>query len=143
MIRYALACARGHEFEAWFRDSSEFDEQARHGLVDCPDCGLRDVKKQIMAPAVSTSRRKEAAAAARARSLAEAAGKVRQYIATNFDDVGDNFPEIARAIHEGLEPERGVYGQATPEEAEKLREEGVQVAPLPPILSPGFEKKLN
>jgi hypothetical protein len=143
MIRYALACAGGHEFEAWFRDSSDYDEQAALGRVECPGCGVSDVKKQVMAPAVATSRKREAQAQARTKAMAEAVGKVRQYIATNFDDVGDRFPAVARAIHDGLEPARGVYGQATPEEADALREEGVEVAPLPPILSPDFTKKIN
>lgn len=139
MIRYALACAGGHEYEAWFRDSSDYDEQAARGLVSCPACGVRDVKKQIMAPAVSTARKKEA----RAEAVATAAAAARKHIAANYDDVGDRFPDVARAIHAGDEPERGVYGAATPEEAEALREEGVPVAPLPHILHPAFGKKIN
>src|SRR5690606_34435390 len=134
-------CAGGHEYEAWFRDSSDYDEQAERGLVTCPACGVTDVKKQIMAPAISTARKKEARA--QAQALAEAAAAARKHIATSYDDVGERFPEVARAIHEGLEPERGVYGAATPEEAEALREEGVPVAPLPHILHPAFGKKVN
>ncbi len=139
MIRYALACGGGHEYEAWFRDSSDFDEQSRRGLVQCPACGAKDVRKQVMAPAVATSRRKEA----RAQTAAGMAAAARRHIAENFDNVGDRFPEIARAIHDGIEPVRGVYGQATPDEASALRDEGVPVSPLPYILTPEFDKKLN
>ncbi len=145
MIRYALACADGHEFEAWFRDSADFDEQAQRSLVECPSCGAKDVKKQIMAPAVSTSRKREAreAQAEQQRTMAMASAAVRRHIKENFDDVGSRFPSEARAIHDGLAPDRAIYGQASAEEAEALREDGVEVCPLPPMLNPDFDKKVN
>jgi len=133
MIRYALACANDHEFEGWFASSTAYDEQQAAGQLSCPVCETRTVHKQIMAPAVSGTKRTvrgEASKATRAMMM-EAMGRVRQHVEDNFDDVGDAFAKEARAIHEGKSEERGIYGNATPAEVKSLVEDGVPVAPLP------------
>lgn len=142
MIRYALACDRGHEFEAWFGSSADYDDQSARGLVECPLCGTREVSKQIMAPAVAGAR--ESAARPdpqKLRMMREALGQVRRHVEANFDYVGDRFAREVREIHEGRSEERGVYGEATPGEVRALREDGIGVAPLP--MAPPDEKKLN
>jgi hypothetical protein len=134
MIRYALACEGGHEFEGWFSASGDFDDQAARGLLCCPVCDTRDVKKQIMAPAVAGTRRSapgDSPAASRAMMM-EAMGRVRAHVEANFDYVGDRFAAEARAIHTGQAEERGIYGEATPAEVKALAADGVPVAPLPP-----------
>jgi hypothetical protein len=133
MIRYALACAAGHEFEGWFSASSDFEDQAERGLLSCPVCDSREVRKQIMAPAVSASTRRDDAPAPRAMRtmMMEAARRVRAHVEANFDYVGERFADEARAIHQGRAEERGVYGEASPAEVNALIEEGVPVAPLP------------
>lgn len=146
MIRYALICEHEHEFEAWFSNSSDYDAQEKGGLLMCPHCGTAKVTKAIMAPNVSTARKKEETSKKQAQALAmmnKAADKIRQEIAQNCDYVGENFTEEARAIHYGEKPERGIYGQATPEQAKSLIDEGVGVAPLPDILSPKPKKDVN
>lgn len=135
MIRYALNCDRDHGFEAWFASSSDYDEQAARGLVECPFCGSREVSKQVMAPAVSGTRAsvsgREDAARIQAM-MSRAALEVRAHVEANFDYVGDAFAREARDIHEGRSERREIYGEATPAEVRKLRDDGVPVAPLPP-----------
>lgn len=146
MIKYSLICAASHDFEAWFSGSTDFDVQAKQGLLMCPICGTSKVEKAIMAPNVSTSRKKKAIEDKQRdaiKAFTAAADKIRNDIETHCDNVGDKFADEARAIHYGEKPERGIYGQATPKEASDLRDEGVQVAPLPDIVVPKSKDKLN
>ncbi len=141
MIRYDLKCDNGDEFEAWFGSIADYDRQAEAGLVECPHCGSRGVSKAPMAPAVRTSRKKEAQ---KERAVAMAmAAKVREHIKDNFDYVGDKFADEARKMHEGESEERAIWGEATPDEARALAEDGIPAAPLPPELAPVLPKKLN
>ena len=132
MIRYALVCGAGHDFEGWFGGPADFDAQSARGLISCPACGSSEVRKQIMAPAVVTTKGREAKSAGPSREMMmEMVSRVRRHVEDNFDYVGDAFAREARAIHEGRSEERGIFGEATPEEARALIEDGVPVAPLP------------
>ncbi len=135
MIKYALACEHGHDFEGWFGASADFDDQAARGLLDCPVCGSKAVRKQIMSPAIGGTKAQNSGAGLppEARQMMmEAMGKVRAHVENNFDYVGDTFAREARDIHEGKSEERGIYGEASPAEVKALVEDGVPVAPLPP-----------
>jgi hypothetical protein len=135
MIRYALQCDRDHGFEAWFGASADYDDQVARGLVECPVCGSRAVSKQIMAPAVSGTKRTMPPAEAAAKMqtmMMQAAREVRAHVEANFDYVGDAFAREARDIHEGRSEKREIYGEATPADVKKLKDDGVPVAPLPP-----------
>jgi hypothetical protein len=141
MIRYDLKCENGDEFDAWFGSIADYDKQAENGLIECPHCGSNLVTKAPMAPAVRSSRKKEAQ---KERAVAMAmAQKVREHIKENFDYVGDKFADEARKMHAGESEERPIWGEATPEEARQLAEEGVPAAPLPPELAPTPARKLN
>jgi hypothetical protein len=142
MIRYDLRCDKGDEFEAWFGSMADYDKQAAAGLVECPHCGSKHVEKAPMAPAIRTGRSQDAR---KERAVAMAmAAKVREHIKDNFDYVGDKFAVEARKMHAGESEERAIWGQATPEQARELAEEGIPAAPLPPELAPVIEpKKLN
>lgn len=141
MIRYALRCDQDHEFEAWFSSSDACDDQIARDLVQCPECGSSDVHKALMAPAVSTARKREAASPeAQFRDLAD---RVKAHIRKNYDYVGGDFAREARAMHAGDKPERLIYGETTPEESRKLVDDGVPVAPLPDIMAPTPPKKAN
>jgi hypothetical protein len=136
MIRYALACAAGHAFESWFRSSQDFDMQSKRGLVSCPHCGSSRVEKQIMAPAVKSAQEAEKSqpvvlADPRDAEMRQFMRAYRQFVETNAEPVGDKFAEEARKIHYGESEERAIYGAATPTEVRELREEGVEVAPVP------------
>ena len=143
MIRYALICEHEHEFEGWFGASADFDDQQARGLLECPICGSKAVRKAMMAPAVAgTKRRSQDEPPAQAQAMMmEAMGRIRRHVEENFDDVGDAFAAEARAIHEGRSEDRGIYGQATPGEVRALVEDGVPVAPLPP--EPRKKSELN
>jgi hypothetical protein len=134
MIKFSLACDRGHEFESWFPDSASYEEQARRGFVTCPDCNSHRIVKAPMAPAIVTRERPQRASALlddRAKAMREAMTALRREIEARTDDVGPAFPEMARAIHSGEAPERAIRGQADLAEVKALIEEGVRIAPLP------------
>lgn len=136
MIRYALKCDADHGFETWFSASADYDDQAARGLVECPFCGSRAVEKQIMAPAVAGVRKSAAPDDMRQKMqsmMMEAAREVRAHVEQNFDYVGDAFAREARDIHEGRSEKREIYGEATPAEVKKLKEDGVPCAPLPAL----------
>lgn len=132
MIRYALVCEHYHEFEGWFGASADFDDQQARGLLECPVCATKAVRKQIMAPAVAGTKRTTPDLPPKARAvMMEALSKVRRHVEENFDYVGDAFAAEARAIHEGRSEDRGIYGEASPAEVKALVEDGVPIAPLP------------
>jgi hypothetical protein len=143
MIRYALVCDREHEFEGWFAASADFDDQQARGLLECPMCASKAVRKAIMAPAVAgtKARGQDTSPAQNHQMMMEAMGRVRRHVEENFDDVGDAFAAEARAIHEGRSEDRGIYGQATSQEVRDLVEDGVPIAPLPP--EPVKKSQLN
>ena len=134
MIRFSLTCQRGHGFEAWFRSNDDFEAQKKRGFVECPDCGSNRVEKALMAPAVSTGRKREkmalAMGEAQKRALAELKA-LSQKMRDNADYVGDRFAEEARKIHFGETDPRGIYGEATPDEAKSLADDGVEFMPIP------------
>jgi hypothetical protein len=148
MIRFALRCVRGHEFESWFQSGAIFDAQAKAGLIVCPLCRATEVSKAIMAPAVASRATKESAESTpkaksqtavalldrrdlQMRAMIEA---FRKHVFETAEDVGTRFAEEARKIHDGLVPERAIHGEAKFEEARSLIEEGVSVLPIPPAL---------
>jgi hypothetical protein len=151
MIRYALICEKGHEFESWFADSAGFDKQAKRKLVACPHCGSTKVEKAIMAPRLAGGRKRKASeppaetpAAPGAPEKAPVAmispqeqefraklKELREHLTKNADDVGAKFPEEARKMHYGETEHRSIYGVASPEEAKDLAEEGIEFHPLP------------
>jgi hypothetical protein len=144
MIRYALLCEHGHDFEGWFGASSDYDEQHARGLLECPVCGSKAVRKAIMAPAVSGTKAQDAPSGPppEAREMMmQAVQAVRRHVEDNFDYVGDAFASEARAIHEGKSEERGIYGEASGQEVRKLIDDGVPVAPLPP--GPPKKREMN
>ena len=133
MIKFTLACDRGHEFESWFPDSASYEEQVRRGLVNCPDCNSRRVAKAPMAPAVVQRARPAPLIDDKARAIRQAVQALRREIEARTDDVGEAFPSVARAIHAGDEPERAIRGQANLAEVKALVEEGVRIAPMPAL----------
>ena len=146
MIRYALRCERDHTFESWFQSSSAYESQVRRKLVSCPVCDSVKVEKAIMAPQI-TRRRKTATNPPAPQPNENAAPtpmlmspenevraklkELRDYVKANAEDVGQRFPNEARKMHYGEIEHRPIYGEASPEEAKSLIEEGVEVSPLP------------
>jgi hypothetical protein len=151
MIRYALICEKGHDFESWFQDSAAYDRQAKRGLVTCPQCGSVKVEKAIMAPRLSATAKKRGAPIRTPAPAAEASAapapvammspqeqelrtklkELRDHLTKNADNVGAKFPEEARKMHYGEIEHRSIYGVASPDEAKDLSEEGIEFHPLP------------
>lgn len=147
MIHYALRCEAGHEFDGWFKDSATFEKTAAKGLLECPFCASTRVTRALMTPAIAGGRREEPAAEAPATpppaapekavagpippALYAALARLRAEIERTCEYVGPAFAEEARRIHEGEAERRGIYGEATPEEAEALREDGIEVQSIP------------
>lgn len=132
MIRYALACAEGHEFEAWFGSAEAYDRQAEAKSVICPICGGTSVAKAPMAPFVA---KRPAAVPKRqeARKSYAMLRKLREELTANSDYVGAKFPEEARKIHYDEAAPRSIHGEATAEEARELDAEGIPVVTLPSL----------
>jgi hypothetical protein len=153
MIRYALACSKGHSFESWFQNSAAYDKQAKRGLVECPVCGDSKVKKALMAPTLSGTKKRtrpsvpmvanEPAPAAdvtpepvamvspEEREFRTKLKELRDHLTKNADNVGRKFPDEARKMHYGEAEHRSIYGEASPQEAKELHEEGIEFHPLP------------
>lgn len=134
MIRFSLHCDHEHEFEAWFRNNDDFDTQKKRGFVECPACGSKKVEKALMAPSVSTGRKKEKIALAMGEAQKQAMAQLKalsEKMRENSDYVGDKFADEARKIHFGETEARGIYGEATPEEAKGLLDDGVEFMPIP------------
>ncbi len=149
MIHYSLRCDRGHEFESWFQSSSAYEQQEKRKLVNCPACGSAKVERAIMAPQIVSKKGRESAAPAPAastdvtapastplmmaqeRELRAKLKELRDHIVKNADNVGERFPNEARKMHYGDIEHRPIYGEASPDEARALIEEGVEVSPLP------------
>lgn len=149
MIKYSLECDKEHGFDAWFASSDAYDKQRKRGLVVCPGCGSKKVTKALMAPNVGVRQNKkdDAVTTTRAAPVEKVASQltekqqallalmreVRKEVEQNAEYVGPKFAEEARKIHHDEAPERGIYGEATPEEAQALLEEGIAAYPLPTL----------
>ncbi|QQM30442.1 DUF1178 family protein [Martelella lutilitoris] len=135
MIHYSLSCDNGHAFEGWFSGSDDFDRQVESGFLTCPICNSAKIAKELMAPQVSTARRKDERKAALVdKAQREALEKLKQAVAeirAGSEDVGERFPEEARRIHYGEAKQRGIIGEAKPDEVRDLLEEGIEIMPLP------------
>ncbi|MEM9796657.1 MAG: DUF1178 family protein [Pseudomonadota bacterium] len=129
MIRYALKCANGHDFESWFASAAAYDALAAKGMVTCVVCGGSDVTKAVMAPRVA----KEEAQPSKA-PVSDVEAKIaalRAKIEGEATYVGGRFAEEARAIHKSDAPDTAIWGEASPADAKSLLEDGIPVAPLP------------
>ena len=136
MIRYDLSCPSDHAFDTWFPSAAAFEVQLQAGQVACPICGSPKIAKSLMAPAVTASRSRTNRVAPGDLSrpdtdLQQAMAAMRRQVEENSEYVGMNFVAEARRIHEGSAVERSIYGEAKPDEARRLIEDGVKVAPLP------------
>ncbi|MEA2869011.1 MAG: hypothetical protein QOE39_3726 [Bradyrhizobium sp.] len=149
MIRYNLRCDRGHAFESWFQSSAAYESQEKRKLVNCPACGSAKVERAIMAPQIVSKKGRDNAAPtppaatdvtaptstslmmAQERELRAKLRELRDHIVKNADNVGERFPNEARKMHYGDIEHRPIYGEASPDEARALIDEGVEVSPLP------------
>ena len=151
MIRYALVCDQRHEFEIWFKNSADYDKQCKRALVTCPACGSAKVEKALMAPSLgrssksitaplpaepsplenSESKTPVAIVSPQEHEFRKKLKELRDHLTKNADNVGAKFPEEARKMHYGEIEHRSIYGEASPQEAKELHDEGIEFHPLP------------
>ena len=152
MINYSLKCHKNHEFDAWFRSSQDYDKQIRASFISCPICSNTEITKALMAPAIHSSKNQTKKETIDLPStpidqsnkndvsvkvmtvedqLRSTLRSMRIHIEKNCENVGENFAKEARLIKDGINNKRGIYGKATPEEAEELMDEGIEVAAIP------------
>ena len=154
MIRYNLRCERDHTFESWFQSSAAYESQEKRKLVSCPACGSVKVERAIMAPRIVSKKGRDKAQQpapvaatptgtevaapastpllmAQERELRAKLKELRDHIVKNADNVGERFPNEARKMHYGDIEHRPIYGEASPDEARSLIDEGIEVSPLP------------
>ncbi len=143
MIQYALKCSNGHSFDSWFQSAAAYDKLSAAGMVTCAVCGCKNVEKAIMTPRVRPARKAVAeqvptspdsdqiSMSTPSPDVEQVLSELRRKVEENSDYVGQDFAKEARKIHLGDAPERAIYGEAKPEEARALVEDGVPVAPLP------------
>ena len=133
MIKYNLKCKNNHNFDAWFSDSSNFEEQNKNNLIFCPKCNSTKIEKNIMAPNIGSKKQSYTNALKTEKNYEKIIKNVRKHVEKNFEYVGDKFADEARAIHYGEKEEREIYGETSVEEAVDLIEEGVNVSPIPGV----------
>jgi hypothetical protein len=150
VILYSLVCHKGHDFESWFAGSAAYDKQIKRGLVSCPLCGSAKVEKAIMAPRLARKDKSSSIVAPVERSAPPSETptpvamispqekefraklkELRDHLTANADNVGKKFPEEARKMHYGETEHRSIYGEASPQDAKELHEEGIEFHPLP------------
>lgn len=132
MIHYRLTCDEGHDFEGWFRDSESFETQAERKLVSCPHCASVNVSRGVMAPHVARGGRDDDA-----QRLRQMISDLREKVVAGTEDVGERFPEEARAMDEGDAVRRPIRGRATFEEAKALLDDGIEILPIPELPTDG------
>ena len=142
MIHYQLRCGADHQFDGWFASSAGFDRQAAAGLVACPKCGDARVSRALMAPALAGPRPAQEPRAAAGPAQAAVSPdipdgvravlqRIRSEVERNCDNVGPAFADEVRRMHRGETERRGIYGDSTPEQAQALADEGIEVARIP------------
>lgn len=129
MIKYRLICGHGHEFEGWFQSSATFETQAETQQIRCLSCGSTGVTKAMMAPRIGAKSTSNVTPA----DVVHWMKTVRDKVVANSEYVGARFAEEARKIHYEDADARGIYGEATAQEAADLCDEGIAVLPLPPV----------
>ena len=150
MIHYALICDKRHEFEIWFKNSADYDRQRKRSLVECPSCGSVKIEKALMAPSLGRSSKTisvpppaappptvpevntpVAMVSPQEHEVRRKLKELREHLTKNADNVGKKFPEEARKMHYGEIEHRSIYGEASPQDAKELHDEGIEFHPLP------------
>ena len=133
MIKYNLKCENKHEFESWFSDSKEFEKLRSKKIIECTFCGTKKVQKTIMSPNIVSKHQKEKIfkSSKYIKKMKQDLLKMRNFVEKNFKYVGDNFPYEVRKVYYDKSKNKNIYGKATPEETDELRQEGIELTSIP------------
>ena len=133
MIKYNLKCKNKHEFESWFADSKEFERLKSKKIIECTFCGTKLIEKSIMSPNILSKDEKSqnSVRSKNFKKIREDLIKMRNFVEKNFEYVGENFPSEVRNVYYDKKKNKNIYGKATPEETEELKEEGIELTSIP------------
>jgi len=133
MIKYNLKCKNRHEFESWFLDSKEFEKLKSKKMIECIFCGTKEIEKSIMSPNVLSNEQKEnrIKSSKNLKKVREDILKMINFVEKNFEHVGKDFPREVRNIYYDKRKNKNIYGKATEEETEELKEEGIELTTIP------------
>ena len=138
MIKYNLKCKNKHEFESWFSNSKEFEKLRSKKMIECIYCKSKEIEKSIMSPLVLSKeeKTKKEKSFENFKKIQKELVKIRKFVEKNFENVGKDFPREVRNVYYDNRKNKNIYGQATPEDAEELREEGIEIASIPWVDKP-------
>tara|TARA_Y100001970_G_C14224741_1_gene854896 strand:+ start:744 stop:1166 length:423 start_codon:yes stop_codon:yes gene_type:complete len=133
MIKYNLRCKNKHEFEGWFSDSREFEKLKSQNLIECSYCGTIKIDKTIMSPSVLSKEQKvkNIKTSKYLKKIREDLLKMRNFVEKNFEYVGENFPREVRNVYYDKRKNKNIYGKASQEETDELRDEGIELTSIP------------
>ena len=135
MIKYILKCKNKHEFESWFLNSVEFERLKEKKLIKCIFCKSQNVEKSIMSPGILGSSKKEDKNFLTNEEFIKVKKdllRIKKFVEKNFEFVGDKFPqEVRNLYYDKKEKKKNIYGSATIEERDELREEGIDLTTVP------------
>ena len=135
MIKYKLTCKDcDTSFDSWFASSSEYEKLRKMKHINCHECNSLNVEKSLMSPNILNSK-KDISQIEKNKKYIKVRNKIKEYqkfIKNNFDYVGKNFAYEARSIHyDDIKKTKGIYGNATAEEVQELKEEGIETEIIP------------
>ena len=131
MIKYNLKCHNNHEFESWFSNSEEFDKLKKKKLLECIYCSSSEINKSIMSPMVSGIKLNKDKLINNFSINKRELLKIRKFVEKNFEFVGDKFSQKVRDVYYDKKSKKSIYGTATPEERDELKEEGIELLSIP------------
>ena len=134
MIKYNLKCENKHEFESWFSESKEFDRLKNKNLIECIFCHSKKVEKSIMAPSVNSSKmqnKQKQISSLEIKNFKKDLLKLRKFVEKNFEFVERNFADKVREVYYDKNSKKNIYGNATTEEKDELKEEGIDLVNIP------------
>ena len=134
MIKYNLKCQNNHEFESWFSDSKEYDKLLKKKLLECIYCKSKSVKKSIMSPNLSQSKKKSSLKINSTQDYSKIKNdlmKLRNFVEKNFEFVGEKFASKVRNIYYDKKNYKNIYGTITEQERDELNEEGIELTSIP------------
>ena len=133
MIKYNLKCNNKHEFESWFSNSNEFEKLKSKNLIECIYCKSKQVDKSIMSPIVlnKDEKIKKDKSLENFKKVKKELFKIKKFVEKNFENVGKDFPQEVRNVYYNKRENKNIYGHTTQEEAEELKEEGIEIASIP------------
>jgi len=134
MIKYILKCKNKHEFESWFLNSVEFERLKEKKLIKCIFCKSQNVEKSIMSPGILGSSKKEDKNFLTNEEFIKVKKdllRIRKFVEKNFEFVGDRFPQEVRNVYYDKKEKKNIYGSATTEERDELKEEGIDLTIVP------------